>query len=245
MKPNDARTTEPLVTLRAASKSYATPAGPVEALRDITLDIGRGELVAIVGRSGSGKTTLAHLVTGIDRATRGDVTVAGTALGGLTESGLARFRGRQVGVVFQFFQLIQTLTVLENVVLPMELAGLGSSREQRDRGRVLLARVGIEDHANKLPHALSGGQQQRAAIARALANDPPLLVADEPTGNLDSATSASVWRMFTELHQAGKTILIVTHDKDTARLVPRVIELADGRVRSDGPGASLVEVVRE
>ena len=230
-QPN--RNTEPLVTLRRATKRYDTPAGGVDALRDVTLEITRGELVAVVGRSGSGKTTLAHLITGIDRATSGDVTVAGTPLGSLSESGLARFRGREVGIVFQFFQLLPTLTVLENVVLPMELAGRGSSREQRERALRLLARVGIEEQAGKLPHALSGGQQQRAAIARALANDPALLVADEPTGNLDSATSAAVWQMFEELHGEGKTVIVVTHDRDTARRVPRVLELADGRVVRD------------
>jgi putative ABC transport system ATP-binding protein len=235
----------PLVTLREVGKRYDTPAGGVDALADVTLEIRRGELVAIVGRSGSGKTTLAHLVTGIDRATRGEVKVAGTALRTLSESALARFRGREVGVVFQFFQLVPTLTVLENVVLPMELAGRGSSREQRERGMRLLARVGIDEQAEKLPHALSGGQQQRAAIARALANDPALLVADEPTGNLDSATSAAVWRMFSELHDEGKTVVVVTHDRDTVRLVPRVIELADGRVVRDsvGPRAVPAEVV--
>lgn len=224
---------EPLVTLTGVAKRYDTPAGGVDALLDITLEIGRGELVAIVGRSGSGKTTLAHLITGIDRATRGEVRVGGTALGSLSESALARFRGREVGVVFQFFQLIPTLTVLENVALPMELAGRGSSREQRERGLKLLARVGIAEQAEKLPHALSGGQQQRAAIARALANDPALLVADEPTGNLDSATSAAVWQMFAELNDEGKTVVVVTHDRETARRVPRVIELADGRVVRD------------
>jgi putative ABC transport system ATP-binding protein len=234
MPTSPSRPQDSLVSLRGVTKRYDTPAGGVDALSDVSLEIARGELVAIVGRSGSGKTTLAHLITGIDRASRGETIVRGTALASLSESELARFRGREVGVVFQFFQLIPTLTILENVMLPMELASRPSARAQRERAVRLLARVGIEEQGAKLPHALSGGQQQRAAIARALANDPALLVADEPTGNLDSATSAAVWRMFAELNEEGKTVVVVTHDRETARLVPRVVELADGRVASDG-----------
>ena len=221
---------ESLITLRGVSKHYPTPAGPFPALSDVDLEIGRGELVAVVGRSGSGKTTLLHLLAGIDRASSGTVRVAGTEIGALSESAVARWRGRHVGVVFQFFQLLPTLTVEENVVLPMELARRLRPRERRDRALELLAKVGIAEQATKLPATLSGGQQQRAAIARALANDPPLVVADEPTGNLDARTAADVWALFRALRDEGKTCVLVTHEPDVARIAPRTVTLADGRI---------------
>lgn len=223
-RPSDS----PLVVLERVSKAYDTPAGAFHALSDVDLQIRRGDLVAIVGRSGSGKTTLIHLLTGIDRATSGSVTVGGTTLDRLDEDELATWRGRTVGVVFQFFQLLPTLTILENVVLPMELAGRGGAGAQR--ARTLLERVGIGDQGDKLPSALSGGQQQRAAIARALANDPLLLVADEPTGNLDGKTTDDVLGLFTELRASGTTIVVVTHDPDVAKLATRTVTLTDGRV---------------
>ena len=169
-------------------KKYPLAGGEFIAVDHLSLDIARGEFVAVVGRSGSGKTTLLNLLAGIDRPTSGTLRVAGADLGRLSESGLATWRGRNVGLVFQFFQLLPTLTVAENVMLPMDFAKTVPAGERRDRALQLLERVGVGDQADKLPATLSGGQQQRAAIARALANDPPLLLADEPTGNLDSAT---------------------------------------------------------
>jgi putative ABC transport system ATP-binding protein len=186
-----------------------------------------------VGRSGSGKSTLLNLVAGIDRPTSGEVVVGGAPVGGLDESALAAWRGRNVGVVFQFFQLLPTLTVVENVALPMDLCATRSPRDARARAMELLAQVGIVDQATKLPASLSGGQQQRAAIARALANDPPVLVADEPTGNLDSRTAESVLGLLRVTAGAGRTVLMVTHERDVAGLVDRVVTLADGRVVGD------------
>ncbi|MEO3809192.1 ABC transporter ATP-binding protein [Sphaerisporangium sp. B11E5] len=214
-------------------KTYPLAAGEVVALDHISLDIPRGEFAAVVGRSGSGKTTLLNLLAGIDRATSGTVHVAGADLGGLSESGLAAWRGEHVGLVFQFFQLLPTLTVAENVMLAMDFAGKVPSAGRRDRALELLARVGIQDQAGKLPATLSGGQQQRAAIARALANDPPLLLADEPTGNLDSATADAVLTLFADLNAEGRTIVVVTHERDIRSIVRREITLVDGRVVSD------------
>jgi len=199
-------------------------------LRAVTLDLPRGEFVAIVGKSGSGKSTLINLIAGIDRPTSGEVRVAGTDVHGLDESRLATWRGRSVGVVFQFFQLLPTLTVLENLMLPMDFCGTYPKAQARERALALLAEVGIAEQAHKLPAALSGGQQQRAAIARALANDPPLIVADEPTGNLDSATADAVLALLASLARRGKTVLMVTHERDVSRIADRVIGLADGRV---------------
>jgi putative ABC transport system ATP-binding protein len=234
--------TETIVSLRGVEKRYDTPAGAFVALRDVDLEIAAGELLAVVGRSGSGKTTLIHLLTGIDRASRGRVVVAGEDLSGAAESALARWRGRSVGIVFQFFQLLPTLTIAENVIFPMELARRYPARERRARALRLLESVGIRDQADKLPAALSGGQQQRAAIARALANDPPLVVADEPTGNLDAQTSDDVWALFTKLREAGKTVVVVSHDRDVARWATRRIELEDGRVVDDARAPARLEV---
>jgi putative ABC transport system ATP-binding protein len=223
----------PVIELRGAGRSYRTPQGEIHALAGVELAIDAGELVAVVGRSGSGKSTLVNLIAGIDRPTAGDVRVAGTAVHTLRESELARWRGRHVGVVFQFFQLLPTLTVIENIVLPIDFAGGTSAAEARRRAEVLLDRVGIADQARKLPATLSGGQQQRAAIARALANDPPVVLADEPTGNLDSQTADAVLDLLGELAAAGKTIVTVTHERDIARRADRVITLVDGRVASE------------
>jgi putative ABC transport system ATP-binding protein len=227
----------PAIQVDDVVKVYDLPAGSFTALDHLSLEIASGEFVAIVGRSGSGKTTLLNLLAGIDRQTSGDITTAGTRLGSLSESGLAEWRGRTVGLVFQFFQLLPTLTVAENVMLPMDFAGRIPAAERRPRAMALLDRVGIADQAGKLPATLSGGQQQRAAIARALANDPPVVLADEPTGNLDSATSAAIMQLFAGLNAEGRTIVLVTHERDVTRFASRQVTLVDGRAAGDGPGS--------
>jgi putative ABC transport system ATP-binding protein len=214
-------------------KSYPLSAGEVIAVDHLTLDIAHGEFVAVVGRSGSGKTTLLNLLAGIDRPTSGTVRVAGADLGSLSESGLAAWRGRNVGLVFQFFQLLPTLTVVENVMLPMDFAKKIPVGERRSRAQDLLERVGVGDQADKVPATLSGGQQQRAAIARALANDPPILLADEPTGNLDSITAGAVLDVFADLNADGQTIVVVTHERDIRSVAGREVILEDGRVVAD------------
>ena len=214
-------------------KTYPLAAGEVLAIDHLDLDITDGEFVAVVGRSGSGKTTLLNLLAGIDRPTSGTVRAAGSDLGALSESGLAAWRGRNVGLVFQFFQLLPTLTVAENVMLPMDFAKTVPTGIRRSRALELLERVGIGDQADKLPATLSGGQQQRAAIARALANDPPLLLTDEPTGNLDSATSDAVLKLFADLNTEGRTIVVVTHERDIRSIVSRELTLVDGRIVTD------------
>ena len=223
------------ITITDVVKTYPLATGEFVAVDHLSLDIAPGEFVAVTGRSGSGKTTLLNLLAGIDRPTSGSVHAAGADLGALSEAGLAAWRGRRVGLVFQFFQLLPTLTVVENVMLPMDFAGAVPSGERPERARRLLARVGVGDQAEKFPAALSGGQQQRVAIARALANDPPLLLADEPTGNLDSATAADVLELFADLNADGRTIVVVTHETDIRSIVDREVTLQDGRVLSDRP----------
>jgi putative ABC transport system ATP-binding protein len=214
-------------------KTYPLGAGKVLAVDHLSVDIAQGEFVAVVGRSGSGKTTLLNLLAGIDRATSGTVHVAGADLGSLSESGLAGWRGQNIGLVFQFFQLLPTLTVIENVMLPMDFAKTIPVGERRDRAQHLLERVGVGDQADKLPATLSGGQQQRAAIARALANDPPLLLADEPTGNLDSTTAEAVLELFADLNADRRTIVVVTHERDIRSIAGRQVTLRDGRIVAD------------
>jgi putative ABC transport system ATP-binding protein len=223
----------PAVQMRGVVKAYEDVASKFTALDRVNLDIAHGEFVVIVGKSGSGKTTLLNLLTGIDRPTSGEVIVAGTDLGSLSESGLAEWRGRNVGLVFQFFQLLPTLTVVENVQLPMDFAKSVPAAERRSRALELLNRVGIKNQADKLPAMLSGGEQQRAAIARALANNPPILLADEPTGNLDSTNGALVLELFAELNAEGRTIIMVTHEHDARSFATREVMLVDGRV-ADG-----------
>ena len=215
-------------------RTFTLPGGqPCHALRSVSLAIGPGDYVAVLGKSGSGKSTLINLFAGLDQPSAGTVRVAGSDLAGMGESALASWRGANVGVVFQFFQLLPTLTVAENLVLAMELVGRVAPKERRPRALALLERVGLADQANKLPATLSGGQQQRAAVARALANDPPLILADEPTGNLDSETAASLHALFRGLVAEGKTVVVVTHDSTLAADARRVISLRDGQVRDD------------
>ncbi len=220
----------PIIELHQVVKKYNGKASSVTALKSIDLQIGAGEFVAVLGKSGAGKTTLVNLISGIDRTTSGEIHVEGTAVHTLGEDGRAAWRGRSVGVVFQFFQLLPTLTVIQNVMLPMDFAHRYSLHEQKERAMHLLDQVGIADHAHKLPSAMSGGQQQRIAIARALANDPPVLLADEPTGSLDSATADEVMSVFEELVRQGKTMLMATHDRDIMKRVKRTILLSDGEI---------------
>ena len=235
---------EPLIDLHQIVKSYKSSSQPFTALRGISLQVREGEFVAVVGKSGSGKTTLMNLLAGIDRPTSGAITVANTRLDSLSESQLAEWRGRNIGLVFQFFQLLPTLTVAENVMLPMDFAKIVPATERQSKALELLDRVGIRDKANKLPTTLSGGEQQRAAIARALANDPPILLADEPTGNLDSVTSAAVLKLFADLNAEGRTILVVTHERDVIRSIRRQVVLMDGRI-ANGAQTETVQLESE
>jgi putative ABC transport system ATP-binding protein len=225
--------TRSAILVRDVVKTYPLGSGEVVAVDNLSLDVAEGEFVAVVGRSGSGKTTLLNLLAGIDRPTSGSVIVEDADLGLLAESDLATWRGEKVGLVFQFFQLLPTLTVAENVMLPMDFADMIPAGRRRDRAQHLLDRVGIGDQADKMPSTLSGGQQQRAAIARAMANDPPLLLADEPTGNLDSVTADAVLELFAELNSDGQTVVVVTHETDIRSVVGRQVTLQDGRIVKD------------
>ncbi len=220
-----------LIHLRDVRKAYRTPAGDFLALRGIDLQVQAGEFLAVVGKSGAGKSTLVNMVTGIDRPSSGEIRVGSQAIQYMSEDQIAIWRGKNVGVVFQFFQLLPMLTCAQNVMLPMDFAGLyRSPRERRMRALHLLEQVGIAEHADKVPSAVSGGQRQRVAIARALANDPMLLAADEPTGNLDSKTAAAMFDVFESLLLMGKTILLVTHDHDLAARATRRVHIADGEI---------------
>jgi putative ABC transport system ATP-binding protein len=221
------------IDLRDVVKTYETGAGELTVLQDVTLQVQPGEFVSVVGPSGSGKSTLLNMITGIDRPTSGQVCVGGETVYTLSENQLARWRGRHVGVVFQFFQLLPTLTILENVMLPMDFCRVYQRRERRGRALGLLEQVGIADQAEKLPSALSGGEQQRAAVARALANDPSLIVADEPTGNLDTATAKGLFALFDGLAAQGKTLVVVTHDRTLSARSERVLHLLNGRIHRD------------
>jgi putative ABC transport system ATP-binding protein len=230
----NARSAEAVVQLRNIVKSFPVGDDDVTILHDISLDIQQGEFVSIVGPSGNGKSTLLNMITGIDRPTGGEVIVTGRPVHAMSENELAKWRGQEVGIIFQFFQMLPSLSLLQNVVLPMEFAKKYSRSERRERAMELLDTVGLADQANKLPSMVSGGQQQRAAIARALATDPPLLVADEPTGNLDASTAGQVFDLFMRLiEEQGKTMLMVTHDKELADRIPRKIEIVNGRIAQD------------
>ena len=222
-----------LIELNNVVKEFATAAGKFTALKDVSLQVDTHEFVAVIGKSGSGKSTLINMITGIDRPTSGEVFVGDTAVHTLNEGKMAVWRGKHVGVIFQFFQLLPTLTLVENVMLPMDFCNTYPASERRDRAMQLLDHVGMAEQAGKLPSAISGGQQQRVAIARAMANNPPIIVADEPTGNLDSKTANQVFDLFNLLVQEGKTILMVTHDQDLARRVTRAVIVADGEIKTD------------
>jgi putative ABC transport system ATP-binding protein len=224
---------QPLICLQDVVKTYETGAGGVTVLRDVDLCVDEGEFVGVVGPSGSGKSTLLNMITGIDRPTEGQVHVGGEAVHEMSENQMARWRGKNVGVIFQFFQLLPTLTILENVMLPMDFCSTFPARQRGKRAMHLLQQVDIADQAHKLPNALSGGQQQRAAIARALANDPSVIVADEPTGNLDTHTADEVFALFERLVAEGKTMFVVTHDRGLSERMGRVIHLLDGRIYAD------------
>jgi ABC-type lipoprotein export system ATPase subunit len=219
-----------MIDLRDVNKYYKTAAGDYHALKSIDLQINPGEFVSIIGKSGSGKSTLLNMISGIDHPTTGEVWVRGTPVHSLNEDQMASWRGENMGILFQFFQLLPALSLLQNVILPMDLAGKYKPRERRKRAEHLLEIVGLAEHQNKLPSMVSGGQQQRAAIARALANDPPLIVADEPTGNLDSKTAESVFALFNDLVAQGKTVIIVTHDSSLAKRAHRTALIADGEI---------------
>ena len=220
----------PIIDIRGVQKYYKSAAGDYHALKGIDLQVNAGEFVSIIGKSGSGKSTLLNMMSGIDRPSSGEVWVNGTAIHKLNENQMAIWRGENLGILFQFFQLLPALSLLQNVILPMDLAGKYSARERRKRAEHLLDIVGLSDHRNKLPSMISGGQQQRAALARALANDPPLIVADEPTGNLDSKTAETVFALFNELIGQGKTVIIVTHDSSLAKRAQRTALIADGEI---------------
>jgi putative ABC transport system ATP-binding protein len=228
----------PLISLRQVVKVYSTAAGDFTALKGITAQIYPGEFLGIVGKSGAGKSTLLNMITGVDDITSGEVLVQSpgqppVSVHALDENALALWRGRTMGVVYQSFQLLPTLTLVENIILPMDFCGLYHPRQSRERAMELLRLVELEEHAHKLPAYISGGQQQRVAIARALVNDPPILVADEPTGSLDSATADTIFQAFEALVEQGKTIAMVTHDNSLAPRFTRRLYLADGEL-TDG-----------
>jgi putative ABC transport system ATP-binding protein len=224
------QTADVLISLRGVDKVYRTGKLEYRALRSVDLDIGRGEMVAVVGPSGSGKTTIMNMITGIDRPTQGHVVVGGAPIHAMSEEQLAAWRGRNVGIVFQFFQLLPTLTALENAMLPLDFARLGGKADRRRRSAHHLELVGLAEKLHHLPSELSGGEQQRVAIARALAADPPLVIGDEPTGNLDSVTAGQMFELLAALNREGKTVLYVTHDPELARRASRIVTIRDGRV---------------
>ena len=223
----------PIVDVREVVKRFIVGDTEITILKGISFEVHRGEFVMIVGPSGNGKSTLLNMITGVDYPSDGEVIVTGQNIHLMSANKQSLWRGRNVGIVFQFFQMLPSLTLLNNVMLPMELASKYSRRERRERAEFLLEMVGLKDEMNKLPSMVSGGQQQRAAISRALANDPPLIVADEPTGNLDPKSARLVFDIFTQLVADGKTIMMVTHDKELAAEVPRQIEIVNGRISKD------------
>ncbi len=221
---------QPILTLQGVSKEFQSKDRTFTALKNVTLSVEKGQYLAITGKSGSGKSTLLNMISGIDYPTNGSILVNGLDIRQLSESKLAKWRGQNIGIVFQFFQLIPTLTIRENILLAMEFVDVIADADRENRVNELLSRVGIAEQANKMPSALSGGEQQRAAIARALANNPEIIVADEPTGNLDSKTADSVNDIFSALALSGKTVIVVTHEKNTALKYHRIVNLKDGEI---------------
>jgi putative ABC transport system ATP-binding protein len=219
---------EPIIRLRGVAKEYMTANGSFTALKGVDLDVYPGEFVSIVGKSGAGKTTLINMITGVDHLTSGEVWIDGVPVHGMDENRLALWRGRKMGIIYQSFHLMPSLTLMDNVMLPMDFCGMFNGRQSAARALGLLRQVELHDHAYKRPNAISGGQQQRVAIARALANDPPIIVADEPTGRLDSITAELIFGIFLELAAAGKTIIMVTHDRALAQRTTRTLHIADG-----------------
>jgi ABC-type lipoprotein export system ATPase subunit len=234
-----------IIELHGVQKSYQSAAGDFLALKGIDLQIGAGEFVSIIGKSGSGKSTLLNMITGIDRPTAGEVLVNGTAVHKLDENQLAGWRGDNLGIIFQFFQLLPALSLMQNVILPMDLAGKYKPKERREHAEHLLEIVELADQKHKLPSMVSGGQQQRAAMARALANDPPIIIADEPTGNLDSKTATKVFNLFNTLVEQGKTIIIVTHDSSLARRAHRTALITDGEIVNEFVAKALPTMTHE
>jgi putative ABC transport system ATP-binding protein len=218
------------ITLNKVSKTYNTKEKSFSALNQISLDINKSEYLAIIGKSGCGKSTLLNMITGIDYPTSGTIKINGFDLGTMNESKLAKWRGENIGIVFQFFQLIPTLTISENLLLAMEFVNVIPKKEREKKVTELLSQVGISDHANKMPATLSGGEQQRAAIARALANNPNIIIADEPTGNLDSKTSEVIFNILQSLTESGKTVIVVTHEHDAKSRFDRTITMSDGKI---------------
>jgi len=220
-----------LVQLADVSKQYDSDGSP--AVADVSMEVARGESVAIMGPSGSGKSTLLNLIAGLDRPSSGAITVGGQRVDTLSETGAARYRRRQVGMIFQFFNLLDDMTVIDNVLMPAQLAGM-PARQARSRAGELLAALRIGQHKDAYPARLSGGERQRVAIARALVNRPALLLADEPTGALDTATGEAIGELLLDLNSSGQTLILVTHNPDlAARYARRVIEIVDGRIASD------------
>lgn len=228
----------PIIRMRGLTKTFKIASGETTVLKGIDIDIHQGQFVSIVGRSGSGKSTLVNMITGIDRPTSGTVEVGSLPIHRVPESAMAVWRGKNLGIVFQFFQLLPMLTLIENVMLPMDFCNIYPPSSREERAMDLLRRVGLEKLADKLPGAVAGGQQQSAAVARALANDPPILIADEPTGNLDTATAEQVMEIFEELAGQGKTILLVTHDRTLAQRTDRTLLISDGELASAAPPGS-------
>jgi putative ABC transport system ATP-binding protein len=235
----------PIIDLRDVQKYYKTAASDFHALNSVDLQINPREFVSIIGKSGSGKSTLLNMIAGIDRPTSGEVYVNGTAVHELSENRMARWRGKNLGIVFQFFQLLPTISVIENIMLPMDFCHTYPLRQREKRALELLEMVELAEHAYKLPTALSGGQQQRVAIARALANDPPIVIADEPTGNLDSKTADSVFELFNNLVAQGKTIIVVTHDSGLAKRTHRTALIADGEIVNEYVAKAMPSMPRE
>ena len=244
-KPTNGNGNHPMIDLRDVHKYYKTAIGDYHALNSVDLQINAGEFVSVIGKSGSGKSTLLNMITGIDHPTTGEVYVNGTAVHELNENKMARWRGKNLGIVFQFFQLLPTISVIENIMLPMDFCRTYPMREREQRALALLEMVELADHAYKLPTALSGGQQQRVAIARALANDPPVIIADEPTGNLDSKTADSVFELFKNLVAQGKTIIVVTHDSGLAKRTERTALIADGEIVNEYVAKAMPTLSRE